>query len=65
MFSTSIKDINRLRKELNRLLSKGIIRLRKENRLLSKGMSSIYLKISLKNVSPGQFSGSSNSNRSH
>ena len=62
---TSIKEINRLRKEINRLLS--------------KRMSNIYLKVtteknrrfqnldflSLKNLSPGQFSGSSNSRRSH
>ena len=70
MFFTSIKEINSLRKEINRLLSKQINRLRKEiNRLLSKGMPNIYLKttieknwrsqtfdfLSLKNLSPGQF----------
>ena len=58
MFFNSIKEINRLRKEINRLLSKGI--------------SNIYLKVSmeeknwlsqnfdfldLKNLSPGQFLG--------
>ena len=57
MFFNSIKEINRLRKEINRLLS--------------KGMSNIYLKVTfeknlpsqnfdflnLKNVSPGQFFG--------
>ena len=56
MFLNSIKEINRLRKEINRLLS--------------KGMSTIYLKVTieeknwgsqnfdflvLKNFSPGQF----------
>ena len=65
MFFNSIKEINRLRKEINRLLS--------------KGMSNIYLKVtieknwrsqnfdflSLKNLSPGQFLGSSNSRRYH
>ena len=73
MFFNLIKEINRLRKEINRLLSnvsnsvKEINRLRKEtNRLLSKGMSNIYLKVTvetfskfgclgLKNLSPGQF----------
>ena len=57
MFFNSIKETNRLRKEINRLLSKGmwiflifnsfkeISRLRKEiNRLLSRGMSNIYLR---------------------
>ena len=58
MFFNSIKEINRLRKE--------------RNRLLSKVMSNIYLKVTiaeknwhsenfeflgLKNLSPGQFSG--------
>ena len=58
MFFNSIKEINRLRKEINRLLS--------------KGMSNIYLKVTieeknwrsqnfgflvLKNFSPGQFWG--------
>ena len=59
MFFNSVKEINRLRKEINRLLS--------------KGMSNIYLKVTieknwrsqnfdflgLKNLSPGQFFGSS------
>ena len=58
MFFTSIKEINRSRKEINgllskrinRLLSKGIKRLRWEiNRLLSKGMANIYLKVTKKN----------------
>ena len=58
MFFNSIKEINRLRKEINSLLS--------------KGMSNIYLKVTieeknqrsqnfdflgLKNLSPGQFLG--------
>ena len=61
----SIKLINSLRKEINRLLS--------------KGMSNIYLKVtiekncrsqdfdflSLKNLPPGQFLGSSNSRRNN
>ena len=45
---TSIKEVNRLRKEINRLLSKEINRLKKEiNRLLSKGMSKIYLNVTI------------------
>ena len=63
MFLTSSKGINRLKKEINRLLSKRITRLRKKgywvkeqiklkklkklNRLLSKGMSNIYLKVTI------------------
>ena len=48
MFFTSIREINSLRKEINRLLSKQINRLRKGiNRLLSKGMSNIYLKTTI------------------
>ena len=61
----TIKEINRLRKEINRLLS--------------KEMSNIYLKVTiekncrsqnfdfvgLKTLPPGHFSGSSNSRRYH
>ena len=65
MFFNSIKEIDGLRKEINRLLS--------------KGMPNIYLKVasekkwrtqnfdfkSLKSSSPGQFLGSSNWRRYH
>ena len=60
MFFNSIKEVIRLCKEINKL--------RKEmNRLLSKGMSNIYLKLTSqnfnflnsKNLSPDQFLGSS------
>ena len=45
MFFNSIKEINKFRKEINRLL-------------ISKGMSNNYVKVTLeKNVSPGQFWG--------
>ena len=63
MFLTSSKGINRLKKEINWLLSKRITRLRKKgywvkeqiklkklkklNRSLSKGMSNIYLKVTI------------------
>ena len=52
------KGIFRLGKEANRLLSIVINRLRKEiNKLLSKGMSNIYLKVTIKMYSQLQFSG--------
>ena len=54
MFFNSIKELYRLRKEIERLLSKGMFliqlkkyRLRKEVRLLSKAMSNIYLKVTI------------------
>ena len=43
MFFNSIKEINRLRKEINRLLS--------------KGLSSIYFKDTIETISKLQFSG--------
>ena len=72
MFLISIKEINRLLKEVNKLL-------KEINNLLSKGMSHINLKVtiekkwptqnfgfrSLKNLSAGQFLGSSDSRRYH
>ena len=55
MFFTSVKEINRLRKEINRLLHKWINRLRKEIKtLLSKGMSNIYLKTTIEKNSCSQ-----------
>ena len=79
MFFNSIKEINRSKKEINRLLRdvfnsiKGINRLLKEiNRLLSKGMLNIYLKVTIETFSKlqffgfkGQFLESSNSGRCH
>ena len=48
MFFTLIKKINRLRKEINRLLCKGINSVRKEiNWLLSNEMSNISLKVTI------------------
>ena len=43
VFFNSFKEIDRLGKEINKLLSKVI------NRLLSKGMSNICLKVTKKN----------------
>ena len=64
MFFNSIKEINRLRQEVNRLLSnvfnsvEKTNRLRKEiTRLLSKGMSNIYLKVTIETFSKFPFSG--------
>ena len=72
MFLNSVKEINRLRKETNRLLSnvftsiKEINRLRKEiNRNVkgmrigtsNKGMSNIYLKVTIETFSKLRFSG--------
>ena len=57
MFFNSIKEINRLRKEINRLLSKEMFliqfkkKLRKEfNRLLSKEISNIYFKVTTEKI---------------
>ena len=48
MFFNSVEEINRLRNEINRLLSKEMNRLKKEiDRLLSKEMSNIYLKVTI------------------
>ena len=83
MFYNLIQQISRSRSEANRLwsnvfnLSKEIDRLRKEiSRLLSKGMSNIYLKVTVETFSKFRFSafkkyfiisisGSSNSRRYH
>ena len=63
MFFNLIKEINRLRKEINRVLSnvfnsiKEINRLRKEiNRLLSRIISNTYLKVTTDTFSKLQFS---------
>ena len=65
MFFNSVKEINRLRKEINKLLSKEMFfnwlkinRLRKEiNIFLSKGMSNSYLKVTVETFSKLQLSG--------
>ena len=64
MFFKSIREIDRLRKEINRLLKKvfnsvkEINRLRKEiNRLLSKEMTNIYLKVIIETFLKLRFSG--------
>ena len=61
MFFNSIKEMNSLRKEINRLLSRGTSNIFAWKFLLRK---SVVLK-SLKGSSPGLFLGSSNSRRCH
>ena len=64
MFFNLIKEINRLKQKINRLLSnvfnsvKEISSLREINRLLSKGTSNIYLKITVETFSKLRFPGS-------
>ena len=63
MFFNSIKGINRLRKEIKRLLSKGMFlkeinKLRKKiSSFLSKRMSNIYLNVTIETFSKSRFSG--------
>ena len=60
MFFNLIKGINRLRKEINRLLSKGI-----SNIYLQVTIEKNFDFLSLKKLSAGQFLGSSNLRRYH
>ena len=64
MFFPSVKQIGGLRKEINRLLSKGMsnnyLKVTKKNRRSQK-----FDFLNLKNLSPVQFLGSSNSGRYH
>ena len=58
MFSNSIEEINRLRKEINRLLSKGIPNFYLKVTIGEKNWRSQNFDfLGLKNVSPGQFWG--------
>ena len=58
MFSNSIEEINRLRKEINRLLSKGIPNFYLKVTIEEKNWRSQNFDfLGLKNVSPGQFWG--------
>ena len=56
----SIKEINRLRKEVNRLLSKGMPNIYLKVIIEKNWRSQNFNFLSLKNLSPGQFLGSSN-----
>ena len=58
MFFNSIKEINRLRKEINRLLSKGMSNIYlKKSYYGEKRRSQNFDFISLKNLSQGEFWG--------
>ena len=57
MFFNSIKEINRLRKEINRLLSKGMLNIYLKITIEKNWCSQNFDFLSLKNLSPGQFFG--------
>ena len=63
MFFNSIKEINRSRKEINRLLSKGMSIIYLKVTKLRRSQNLVFL--GLKNLSPGQYLRSSNSSRHH
>ena len=65
MFFTSIKEINNLRKEISRLSSKGISNIYLIVTVEKNRHSQNFDFLSLNNLSPGQFLGSSNSRRYH
>ena len=60
MFFNLIKEIDRLRKETNRLLSKGMSDIYLKITIKKNWLSQNFDFLSLKNLSPGQFLGSSN-----
>ena len=63
MFFNSIKEINRLKKEINRLLSKGISNIYLKVTIKKNRRSQNFDLLSLKNLLIGHFLGSSNSRR--
>ena len=63
MFFNSVKEINKLRKELNKLWSKGVLNIYLNVTIEKNWRSQNFDFLSLKNLSPGQFLGSSNSGR--
>ena len=58
MFFNSIKEIDRLRKETNRLLSKGMSDIYLKITIKKNWLSQNFDFLSLKNLSSGQFLGS-------
>ena len=60
MFFNSIKEINRLRKEINKLLSKGMSNIYFKGTVEKNWRSQSFDFLSLKNLSPGQFLGALN-----
>ena len=65
MFFSSVKEINRLLKETSRLLVKGMSNIYLKVTIEKKGCTQNFSSLSLKCSSPGQFLGSSNSCRYH
>ena len=63
MFSNTVKELKRLRKEISRLLRKGISNIYLKLQLKKTDALKTSIFLSLKNLSPGQFLGSSNSCR--
>ena len=63
MFFNSVKEINKLRKEINKLLNKGMSNIYLNVTIEKNWRSQNFDFLSLKNFSPGQFLGSSNSGR--
>ena len=60
MFFNSVKEINKLRKEINKLLNKGMSNIYLNVTIEKNWRSQNFDFLSLKNLSPGQFLGSSN-----
>ena len=65
MLFNPIKERHMLRKEINRLLSKGITNIYLKNTIEKKKPTQNFVFKSLKRLSPGQFLWSSNSRRYH
>ena len=63
MFSNTVKELKRLRKEISRLLRKGISNIYLKLQLKKTDALKTSIFLSLKNLPPGQFLGSSNSCR--
>ena len=61
----SVKEINRLRKEINRLLSKWMSNTHLKVTIEKNWRSQNFYFLGLTNLSPGQFLGSSNPHRYH
>ena len=65
MFFSSINEINSLRKEINRLQSKRMLNIDLKVTIEKNWRSPTFDFLGLKNLSPGQFLGGSNSRRHH
>ena len=65
MFFNSIEDINRFRKEINSLLIKGVSNIYLKVTIEKSWRSQNLDFLSLKTLSPGQYLGSSDSSKYH